>query len=188
MTHHINGTLVLYDSENMKVPVKKSAKTGYTVPKVDMKTLTGKILARFPDTHYSFVAFSKTYHSDKDPRIAASNRFKKTLEDLGYFVVEKVTTTKSEVAIRNGRKVINLYEECDMDGEIIHYMHTVGKNFGRVILISGDSDMKPTIDHLISEYMVEVWIISHSENLSRKYIDENNVLTLYDLISFKESI
>ena len=185
MIDNKSGTLILYDSENIKVPVKKSSRGGYSIPKVDMRVLTGKITDRFPDTHYSFIAFNKTYHSGKDPRIAASNRFKKTLEELGYTVIEKETATKTEVATIDGKKTIKEYEECDMDGEIIHFIHTLGKDFGRVILISGDSDMKPALDHIAEKYNTEVWVIAHEENMSNMYREEHNTMGLEELISYR---
>jgi len=73
------------------------------------------------------------------------------------------------------------YIDCDMDGEIIHTIHTLGKEYSRVIMISGDSDMKDSLDYIRDNYDVEVWIVSHQENLSNKYSD-HNVISIEDLL------
>ncbi len=180
MIDGISGTLVLYDSENISIPIKKGY--NYKVVKVDIKLMTAKILDTFPDTHHSFIAFNKTYYNKKDKRILATNRFKETLMRLGYIVIEKVTNTKKEVVRVDGISKIHSYEECDMDGEIIHYIHTLGKSFSRIVLISGDSDMEPALKHIREEYGIEVWIISHIENMSNIYKDNYNTMGLDKLM------
>jgi uncharacterized LabA/DUF88 family protein len=63
-----------------------------------------------------------------------------------------------------------------MDGEIIHYIHTIGKKYARVVLISGDSDMKPAMDYIRDNYGVETWVVAHKESMSNLYRNGNFVL------------
>ena len=178
-----HGTLVLYDSENIKVPIQKAGKSKYIIPRVNMKSLTESIRKRFHDTHYNFISFGKKYHKGDVERNKGILKFNETLTSLGYSIVEKIVSLNKNIVIEDGVKKLHYYEECDMDGEIIHTIHTIGKLYSRVIMVSGDNDMKCALDYIRDVYGVEVWIIAHAENLSNSYKEENNTIELHKLLN-----
>lgn len=173
------GTLVLYDSENMKVPSYK--KEEHLVFRIDMKLLRDKICERFNDVSYHFIAFSKRYPKRNDKRNKVIDQHNEMLRTIGFTIVEKTSSKKSNVIIEDGARRVYEYEECDMDGEIIHTIHTLGPIYSRVILLSGDKDMKTSLDYIREHYGVEIWVISHKERLSNEYSD-SNVIELHELL------
>ncbi len=170
---HKYGTLILYDSENMKVPTLQVSE--YEIPRINIEDLVSSIKSRFKDTHYNFISFGKRYYGKNNSRNDRIDRHNKRLEGIGFTIVEKNAWIKSNTVLVDGKKVTYEYEDCDMDGEIIHSIHTLGKEYARVILVSGDSDMKPALDYIRDMYDVETWVVSHRENLSNAYRDYNTI-------------
>lgn len=173
-----SGTLFLYDSENMKVPVKEQ--NNYEVPRVNIEKLTELLKHRFMDTHNHFISFGKRYYGEDNKRNQPIDRYNKRLEKLQYTIIEKNARVKSNTVTSNGERMTYQYEDCDMDANIIHVIHTIGKDYSRVVLISGDSDMKQALEYIRDEYSVEIWVVSHKENLSHEY-NNNNVITIGEL-------
>ncbi len=173
------STLVLYDAENMKVPLIQM--NNFIVSRINMEDFTRRVKDFFPDINYNFISFNKRHYWTKDKRNDLINKHKFNLEKMGYTVVEKTVSTKSNVILEGGKRRVYEYEECDMDAEIIHHIHTLGKRYSRIILVSGDRDMKTSLDYIKEQYNSEIWIISHKERLSAVY-KENNVLELQVLM------
>jgi uncharacterized LabA/DUF88 family protein len=175
----IGGTLFLYDSENMKVPVSQMRK--YKTPRINLEKMTESLKKRFRDAHHHFVSFGRRYFNKDDKRNENIDKYNARLQSLQYSIVEKTARLKSSSIINNGEEIEYEYEDCDMDGEIIHFIHTVGKNYDRIVMISGDSDMKPALDFVMKEYNVEIWIVAHKETISNLYRDYN-VINIGDLV------
>ena len=163
------GTLVLVDLENLKTPMRKTEKR-YLEPKVDVMMIQEALRKTLHDTHYHFIAFAKRYATG-DVRYGKNIRFIDFLKSQQFEVVAKTTKKLRNKIIVDGKDQVYSYEECDMDAEIVHVIHTVGKNYSRIILMSGDSDMKCALDYITQEHGTEVVIIAHKENLSRVYKD-----------------
>jgi hypothetical protein len=179
---HLHGTLILYDSENMKVPALQAGE--YKVSRISIEKLTDSIKSVFKDTHHHFVSFGKRYYGKKNEKNERIDRYNRRLYSLGYTIIEKMARIKSNTVLVDDKLVTYEYEDCDMDGDIIHMIHTMGKDYSRVILISGDGDMKPSLDYIKENYKTEVWIVSHPENLSRVYKNDN-VMDIAELLTEK---
>jgi uncharacterized LabA/DUF88 family protein len=175
------GTLFLYDSENMKVPMLQS--DDYEVPRINIEELTNRLRKRFRDTHHHFISFGRRYFGENNKRNEPIDRYNKRLRSMHYSIVEKDARIKKNTVVVDGKRITYKYEDCDMDGEIIHIIHTLGKDYSRVVLISGDGDMKPSLDYIHDTFGVEIWIVSHKETVSNKYKKENNVLTIKELLA-----
>ena len=165
------GTLFLYDSENMKVPSLE--RNRYTVPRINMERLTEKLKNRFMDTHQHFISFGKRYYGDRNDRNKPIDKYNLRLEKMQYTIIEKNARIKSNTVKNNGKKMTYEYEDCDMDADIIHTIHTIGPEYSRVVMISGDSDMKQALDYIKDKYSVEIWIVAHRENISSQYKNDN---------------
>jgi hypothetical protein len=168
------GTVFLYDAENMKVPVSQAKK--YKVPRINLEIMTDALKKRFPDTHRHFVSFGKRYFDKNDKRNENINKFNVRLERLGYSIVEKIVRVKSGVFVNSeGEAIEYKYDDCDTDGDIIHFIHTVGKGYNRIVMISGDGDMEQPLKYVMDNYSSEVWIIAHRETMSNIYRNYNYI-------------
>ena len=174
------GTLVLYDAENLKIP--KEVARSYAIPHVDIEKLTDSIKNYFGDIHYDFVSFGKRFYDFEEKKNAAIDRHNSRLKKLGYTIIEKTIMKKEGIIRIDGKRTVYTYEEGDLDSMIVFYILAKGKDYDRVVLVSGDYDMSVSLNFLKSEYGTEVWIISHKERLSRKYKDNDNTLSLDYLI------
>lgn len=163
------GTLVLYDVENLKTPLDKR-KGDYIISRVDLIEVQESIRRIFNDIHYNDIAFVKSYH-EKDKRWSKNDKFFKFLEKNGIEIVKKRTKTGKNIITSNGKKFVYSYEECDMDANIIHTILTLGREYSRIILLSGDDDMYESLIHLQRELGTEIVVIAHKENLSERMKD-----------------
>lgn len=175
------GTLVLYDSENMKV--SRLVKNKYVVPYYSMDVFTERIKRFFNDADYDFVSFGKRNVEYGKTKIQKLDKHNENLIRLGYEVIEKSIIKKESTINIDGKNVLYTYHDGDMDSAIIHYLLTKGKNYNRIVLVSGDADMKNSLDFLSDEYNIEIWIVSHRERISKKYSSEYNILTIDELIN-----
>ncbi len=175
------ATLVLYDAENIKVPVF-SGKKRYRQGRVNMKSLFEKIKNRFQDCDFNFISFQKKYRDTDKIRAAKTQSFNDKLSYLNIGIVEKEISTGVSSTVIDGEEKSYTYEECDMDGEIIHEILTNGIHYSRIILISGDSDMKKSLTYMMNRYGTEVCIIAHRENMSKKYGEEFTTIYLDELL------
>ena len=163
------GTLVLFDMENLKTPIRNISKD-YSLPKIDALLIKEALQKTIFDTHYHFVAFVKNYRT-VDKRYQKNIKFIDFLKSQGFEVISKIVSTSINRVKIKGQNKIYSYEECDMDAEIVHTIHSIGKYYSRIILFSGDSDMKSSLDYVAEEHNTEIVIVSHKEHLSNKYKD-----------------
>lgn len=176
------GTLVLYDAENLKTPLSKK-KGKYILSRVDMLETKEQIRKTFKDTLHVEIAFVRAYHQT-DHRFKKNERFFSLLENNGFEVVRKKIKKAKNIVYVDGRKFVYAYEECDMDAKIIHTILTIGRDFERIILLSGDDDMYDSLKYLKDEYGTDIVVIAHKENLSGKMKEFNHIF-LHDLLNNK---
>lgn len=178
------GTLVLYDMENLKTPIKQS-KGRYIISRVDMIDIKESLRRVLNDTHFNDIAFVKTYH-EKDKRWYKNNKFFNFLKTKGFYVVEKITKKANNIITTGGDKFVYSYEECDMDANIIHHILTLGREYSRVVLLSGDDDMLESLKYLQTELGTEIVVIAHKENMSKK-LKEFRSIYLHELLDRGQS-
>lgn len=178
------GTLVLYDMENLKTPINRN-KGRYIVSRVDLLDVKESLRRVLSDTHFHDIAFVKTYH-DKDKRWYKNNKFFNFLKSKGFEVVEKITKRANNVITTGGEKFVYSYEECDMDANIIHHMLTLGREYSRVVLLSGDDDMFDSLKYLQEELGTEIITIAHKENMSNR-MKEFRFIYLHELLDRGQS-
>ena len=158
------GTLVLYDMENLKTPLNRK-KDDYILSRVDLLEVRESIRRVFDSVHYNDIAFVKAYHHS-DKRSGKNSRFFDFLRNKGFEVEEKITKKGNNIIEIKGKKLVYSYEECDMDANIIHSILTLGRDYARVILLSGDDDMYNSLKFLQDELGTEVIVVAHKENMS----------------------
>jgi len=177
------GTLVLYDAENLKTPLTKN-KGEYILSRVDILETKEKIRRTFNDVLHVEIAFVRAYHHT-DHRYKRNERFFSMLESNGFEVVRKKIKKAKNIVHVDGKKFVYTYEECDMDAKIIHTILTIGREFERIILLSGDDDMYDSLKFVKDEYGTEVIVIAHKENLSGKMKEFKHIF-LHELLNNKE--
>lgn len=160
------GTLVLYDVENLKTPLNRK-KGDYIVSRVDLLEVKESIRRVLDSVHFQDIAFVKSYHHS-DHRYQKNQRFFDFLRNKGFEVEEKQTKKAKNVVSSKGERFVYSYEECDMDANIIHSMLTLGRDYDRVILLSGDDDMYNSLKFLQDEFKTDIIVMAHKENMSEK--------------------
>jgi uncharacterized LabA/DUF88 family protein len=172
------GTLVLYDVENLKTPLSRK-KGAYIVSRVDLLEVREAIRKTLPSTHFNDIVFVKSYHKS-DKRWAKNNRFFDFLRNKGFEVEEKITKKSKNVIVKDGKKFVYTYEECDMDANIIHNILTLGSKYSTIILLSGDDDMYNSLKYA-EDNGTEIVVIAHMENMSDRMKEFDNIF-LHDLL------
>jgi hypothetical protein len=173
------GTLVLYDVENLKTPLN-TKRGDYILSRVDLLEVDESIRRVFDDVHYNNFAFVRSYH-EKDRRWSKNDKFFNFLKSSGFTVVEKRTKKAKNVITTDGKKFVYSYEECDMDANIVHHILTLGRDYARVILLSGDDDMHESLKYIQEQCGTEVVVIAHKENMSN-VMKEFKHMYLHELI------
>jgi len=168
-------TLILYDRENIKVPRSKS---WYEVPFINIEVLFSRIKEEFPSLEYKFIVFAKD-KSETDPKSHEKMVYEMTR--LGIDIILKKPKESESTIDIDGKEIKYKYEECDMDGSIIHEMHKGAEAYDRIILISGDGDMYEPLKYIMEKFGADVIVISHKERLSSKYSDITTI-TFSDFI------
>lgn len=139
------------------------------------------ILKTFPDVHFNFHAFAKAFSKD-DQRYGKNIRFLDFLRSQGFEVVEKIVKKLDNIIDIKGTRTVYEYEECDMDGEIIHAIHTLGSKYQRLIILSGDDDMLNALKYVQEHYGTEIIVIAHKENMSNN-LKQFRSIALHELFN-----
>ena len=159
-------TLVIYDAENLKVP--KKGKGSYKAGKVDMKKLIKNLKKRIASLSYDLVYFGE--------ELQPNSFFYKKLKKLGFELREK----KPIIRHNSYNGFHYKYRKCDLDVDIIDYLHKNGRRYNKIVLMSGDKDMYPVLKHLHDQGK-EIWVVAHEENLSTTFL-EFNTIKLHELL------
>jgi len=175
------GTLVLYDVENLKTPINKE-KGDHRIPRVDLLDVRESIRKALPSTHFNDIVFVKSYHKS-DKRWLKNKRFFNFLKHKGFEVKNKITKKSKNIIVKDGKKSIYTYEECDMDADIVHDILTIGKEYSTIILLSGDDDMYNSLKY-VENTGTEIIVIAHIENMSEK-MKKFETIFLHDLLDIK---
>ncbi len=160
------GTLVLYDVENLKTPLNVK-KGDYIISRVDLLEVRESIRKTLKSVHFNDIVFVKSYHKS-DKRWSKNNRFFDFLRNKKFEVEEKITKKAKNVITTGGKRVVYTYEECDMDANIIHSILTLGREYEKIILLSGDDDMYSSLKYAQENFNSDITVIAHRENMSEK--------------------
>ena len=178
------GTLVLYDSENLAIPVRPD-RTHYIIDKIDMIHLREAIEREFPSLGIDFLVFSKRL-IDGTPRANKMTNFFKFLYSTGFDIVSKIVTTRKRfVKLKSGETVLYHYEKCDLDTDIIKVINEKSWMYQHIILVSGDDDMLPALLNARDDFGVRITCVSHKESMSSSF-KEIDYIYVDELLSKKE--
>ena len=179
------GTLVLYDVENLKTPLD-TKKGSYVLSRVDLLEVKESLRRVLDSVHFHDIAFVRAYHKS-DKRHGKNHRFFDFLRIKGFEVEEKITKKAKNTVVSNGEKFVYSYEECDMDANIIHSMMTIGKDYSRIVLLSGDDDMYNSLKYMQDTLGTEIIVIAHKENMSEQMKNFSHMY-LHELVDRSLSI
>ena len=168
------GTLVLYDSENLAIPVRPD-NTHYIVDKIDMPQLREAIEREYPTLGMDFIVFSKRL-TDNSSRASKITSFFKFLYSSGFDIISKaVTTRKRFIKLASGESVLYHYEKCDLDTDMIKVIDEKAHLYQHIILVSGDDDMLPALLNARDNFGVRITAISHKESMSSSFRNIDNI-------------